>query len=99
MLVAHRHPVMLVFCQLLLDRNKDYQPLQERKSNQLQYIEVLVTVISRLVCSKQSYSGGSPNHEFLVVVKLDLLFWSLKTSVHISARGCELFTVGMDPGR
>ncbi len=31
-LVAHRHPVMLVFCQLLLDRNKDQQPLQERKS-------------------------------------------------------------------
>ncbi|XP_020604284.1 stimulated by retinoic acid gene 6 protein-like isoform X1 [Orbicella faveolata] len=29
-LVAHRHPIMLVFCQLLLDRNKDYQPLQER---------------------------------------------------------------------
>ncbi|KAL9963252.1 hypothetical protein ACROYT_G032433 [Oculina patagonica] len=29
-LVAHRHPVMLVFCQLLLDRNKDQQPLQEQ---------------------------------------------------------------------
>ncbi|KAJ7371469.1 hypothetical protein OS493_025368 [Desmophyllum pertusum] len=29
-LVAHRHPVMLVFCQLLIDRNKDQQPLQER---------------------------------------------------------------------
>jgi len=33
-LVAHRHPVMLVFCQLLLDRNKDYQPLQERPHTQ-----------------------------------------------------------------
>jgi len=26
--------VMLVFCQLLLDRNKDYQPLQERPHTQ-----------------------------------------------------------------
>ena len=37
-LVAHRHPVMLVFCQLLLDRNKDYRPLQERKSSQCSHV-------------------------------------------------------------
>lgn len=29
-LVAHRHPLLLVFCQLLLDRNKEHKPLQER---------------------------------------------------------------------
>ncbi|RMX52596.1 hypothetical protein pdam_00021335, partial [Pocillopora damicornis] len=30
-LVAHRQPVMLVFCQLLIDRQKDHQLLEERK--------------------------------------------------------------------
>ncbi|XP_066022927.1 stimulated by retinoic acid gene 6 protein-like isoform X3 [Pocillopora verrucosa] len=29
-LVAHSHPVMLVFCQLLIDRKKDHQPPQDR---------------------------------------------------------------------
>ncbi|XP_066030100.1 stimulated by retinoic acid gene 6 protein-like [Pocillopora verrucosa] len=33
-LVAHRHPVMLVFCQLLIDRQKYYQPLQKRFSRE-----------------------------------------------------------------
>ncbi|RMX52592.1 hypothetical protein pdam_00021333 [Pocillopora damicornis] len=33
-LVAHRHPVMLVFCQLLIDRQKDHQLLQERFSRE-----------------------------------------------------------------
>ena len=28
-LVAHRHPVMLVFCQLLIDRNKVQEPDKE----------------------------------------------------------------------
>ncbi|CAH3160131.1 unnamed protein product [Pocillopora meandrina] len=28
-LVAHSHPVMLVFCQLLIDRKKDHQPPQD----------------------------------------------------------------------
>ena len=30
-LVAHSHPVMLVFCQLLIDRKKDHQPPQDGK--------------------------------------------------------------------
>ena len=30
-LVALRHPMMLVFCQLLINRQKDHQLLQERK--------------------------------------------------------------------
>ncbi|XP_066022610.1 stimulated by retinoic acid gene 6 protein-like [Pocillopora verrucosa] len=34
-LVAHRQPVMLVFCQLLIDRQKDHQLLEERKPRQL----------------------------------------------------------------
>ena len=30
-LVAHSHPVILVFCQLLIDRKKDHQPPQDGK--------------------------------------------------------------------
>lgn len=36
-LVAHRHPVMLVFCQLLIDRRKGHQPLQERSATKPVY--------------------------------------------------------------
>lgn len=36
-LVAHRHPVMLVFCQLLIGRRKGHQPLQERSATKPVY--------------------------------------------------------------
>ncbi|XP_022805920.1 stimulated by retinoic acid gene 6 protein-like isoform X2 [Stylophora pistillata] len=36
-LVAHRHPVMLVFCQLLIDRRKGHQPLQQRSATKPVY--------------------------------------------------------------
>ena len=55
-LVAHRHPLLLVFCQLLLDRNKDNKPLQERKWSRfcaLQFKGEFIWVNVRLDSSHQ----------------------------------------------
>lgn len=38
-LVAHRHPVMLVFCQLLIDRNKVQQPDKETESQNPSHVK------------------------------------------------------------